>query len=146
MPFMKEMLYEAVFWRGGPDKPSFKEGLAYSGVMNALNLLLLYLIITTAAYLFIRHYFRYLVSLLLAVVFVSAISGDIIQIQTHMWMGILFSGFIVGIASQYKFLSDSGKPAAFLRTPVNWRVWLMKEGTGLSLIAMKPSLKCCSKP
>ena len=36
MPFMKEMLYEAVFWRPNPNKPSFEEGLAAPGVSNAL--------------------------------------------------------------------------------------------------------------
>lgn len=36
MPFLREMLYEAVFWRSNPNKPSFKEGLAYPGVKNAL--------------------------------------------------------------------------------------------------------------
>ena len=36
MPFMKEMLYEAVFWRPNPNKPSFEEGLAAPGVRNAL--------------------------------------------------------------------------------------------------------------
>ncbi len=33
---MKEMLYEAVFWRPNPNKPSFEEGLAAPGVSNAL--------------------------------------------------------------------------------------------------------------
>jgi hypothetical protein len=27
--FLREMLYEAVFWRASVNKPSFKEGLAY---------------------------------------------------------------------------------------------------------------------
>ncbi|MCP4421585.1 MAG: GNAT family N-acetyltransferase [Chloroflexi bacterium] len=36
MSFMKEMLYEAVFWRPNPNKPSFEEGLAAPGVSNAL--------------------------------------------------------------------------------------------------------------
>lgn len=36
MQFMREMLYEAVFWRPNPNKPSFEEGLAYPGVSNAL--------------------------------------------------------------------------------------------------------------
>ena len=34
--FMREMLYEAVFWRPNPDKPAFEEGLAYPGVNHAL--------------------------------------------------------------------------------------------------------------
>jgi GNAT superfamily N-acetyltransferase len=34
--FMREMLYEAVFWRPNPNKPSFEEGLADPGVSNAL--------------------------------------------------------------------------------------------------------------
>ncbi len=34
--FMREMLYEAVFWRPNPNKPSLKEGLADPGVRNAL--------------------------------------------------------------------------------------------------------------
>ncbi len=33
---MKEMLYEAVFWRPNPNKPSFEEGLAVPEVRNAL--------------------------------------------------------------------------------------------------------------
>ncbi len=36
MSFMKEMLYEAVFWRPNPNKPSFEQGLAAPGVSNAL--------------------------------------------------------------------------------------------------------------
>ena len=28
-PFLREMLYEAIFWRAGVKKPSFEEGLAY---------------------------------------------------------------------------------------------------------------------
>jgi hypothetical protein len=36
IPFMREMLYEAVFWRPNPNKPSFEEGLALPGVSNAL--------------------------------------------------------------------------------------------------------------
>ena len=36
LPFMREMLYEAVFWRPNPNKPSFEEGLADPGVSNAL--------------------------------------------------------------------------------------------------------------
>jgi ribosomal protein S18 acetylase RimI-like enzyme len=34
--FLREMLYEAVFWRPNPDKPSFEEGLTDPGVNNAL--------------------------------------------------------------------------------------------------------------
>ncbi len=34
--FMGEMLYEAVFWRTNPNKPSSEEGLADPGVRNAL--------------------------------------------------------------------------------------------------------------
>ena len=37
LPFMKEMLYEAVYWRPNPNKPSFDEGLANPGVSNALD-------------------------------------------------------------------------------------------------------------
>jgi len=33
---MREMLYEAVYWRPNPNKPSFEEGLAAPGVGNAL--------------------------------------------------------------------------------------------------------------
>ena len=33
---MREMLYEAVFWRPNPNKPSFEEGLTNPGVRNAL--------------------------------------------------------------------------------------------------------------
>ena len=33
---MREMLYEAVFWRPNPKKPSLNEGLADPGVKNAL--------------------------------------------------------------------------------------------------------------
>ena len=36
MPFMREMLYEAVYWRPNPNKPSFEEGLSDPGVINAL--------------------------------------------------------------------------------------------------------------
>lgn len=35
-PFLKEMLYEAVFWRAGANKPSFEEGLAYPEVSKSL--------------------------------------------------------------------------------------------------------------
>ena len=28
-PFLREMLYEAIFWRAGVKKPSFEEGLAF---------------------------------------------------------------------------------------------------------------------
>jgi ribosomal protein S18 acetylase RimI-like enzyme len=34
--FMREMLYEAVFWRPNPNKPSFEEGFTDPGVSNAL--------------------------------------------------------------------------------------------------------------
>lgn len=33
---MREMLYEAVFWRPNPKKPALEEGLANPGVRNAL--------------------------------------------------------------------------------------------------------------
>ncbi len=36
IPFLQEMLYEAVFWRPRPAKPSLEEGLAAPGVRNAL--------------------------------------------------------------------------------------------------------------
>jgi ribosomal protein S18 acetylase RimI-like enzyme len=36
VPFMREMLYEAVFWRPNPNKPSFEEGLSAPGANNAL--------------------------------------------------------------------------------------------------------------
>jgi ribosomal protein S18 acetylase RimI-like enzyme len=36
MPFLREMLYEAVFWRDRVDKPGFEEGLAFPEVRNAL--------------------------------------------------------------------------------------------------------------
>jgi len=36
IPFLKEMLYEAVFWRISDNKPSFEEGLSYPDVGNAL--------------------------------------------------------------------------------------------------------------
>lgn len=36
MPFMKKMLYEAVFWRASDSKPSFEEGLAYPDVGKSL--------------------------------------------------------------------------------------------------------------
>ena len=36
LPFMREMLYEAVFWRDRVDKPSFEGGLAYPEVRKAL--------------------------------------------------------------------------------------------------------------
>ena len=35
-PFLREMLYEAVFWRANPNKPSFEEGLSYPDVKKAL--------------------------------------------------------------------------------------------------------------
>ena len=36
VPFLREMLYEAVFWRASANKPSFEEGLAYPEVKKAL--------------------------------------------------------------------------------------------------------------
>ena len=36
LQFMREMLYEAVFWRPNPKKPSLQEGLAAPGVNNAV--------------------------------------------------------------------------------------------------------------
>lgn len=36
IPFLREMLYEAVFWRAGANKPSFEQGLAYPEVSKAL--------------------------------------------------------------------------------------------------------------
>ena len=36
IPFLRKMLYEAVFWRASVDKPSFEEGLAYPEVSKAL--------------------------------------------------------------------------------------------------------------
>ena len=36
IPFLREMLYEAVFWRASADKPSFEQGLAYPEVSKAL--------------------------------------------------------------------------------------------------------------
>ena len=36
IPFLRKMLYEAVFWRASANKPSFEEGLAYPDVSNAL--------------------------------------------------------------------------------------------------------------
>lgn len=36
MQFMREMLYEAVFWRPNPNKPALEEGLADPGARNAL--------------------------------------------------------------------------------------------------------------
>lgn len=33
---MREMLYEAVYWRPNPDKPSLEEGLTNPGASNAL--------------------------------------------------------------------------------------------------------------
>jgi ribosomal protein S18 acetylase RimI-like enzyme len=37
MPFLRKMLYEAVFWRESVDKPSFEEGLAFPEVSKALD-------------------------------------------------------------------------------------------------------------
>ena len=36
LPFLREMLYEAVFWRASTNKPSFETGLAYPDVSKAL--------------------------------------------------------------------------------------------------------------
>jgi len=35
-PFLRNILYEAVFWRASPDRPSLEEGLAYPEVEKAL--------------------------------------------------------------------------------------------------------------
>ena len=35
-PFLREMLYEAVFWRASVNRPSFEEGLAYPEVRRSL--------------------------------------------------------------------------------------------------------------
>ena len=37
IPFLRSMLYEAVFWRAGANGPSFEEGLAYPEVSQALT-------------------------------------------------------------------------------------------------------------
>ena len=36
IPFLRKMLYEAVFWRATANKPSFEEGVAYPEVSKAL--------------------------------------------------------------------------------------------------------------
>jgi ribosomal protein S18 acetylase RimI-like enzyme len=36
LPFLRAMLYEAVFWRAAANKPSFTEGLSYPEVNKAL--------------------------------------------------------------------------------------------------------------
>ncbi|MCG8569244.1 MAG: hypothetical protein MJB14_03815 [Spirochaetes bacterium] len=36
LPFLKEILYEAVFWRKGPTTPSFEEGLKLPDVKKAI--------------------------------------------------------------------------------------------------------------
>ncbi len=36
VPFLREMLYEAVFWRATVNKPSFEEGLAYPDISKSL--------------------------------------------------------------------------------------------------------------
>ena len=36
VPFLREMLYEAVFWRASVNRPSFEEGLAYPEVSKSL--------------------------------------------------------------------------------------------------------------
>ena len=37
LPFLQEMLHEAVFWRAGADMPSLTEGLAYPDVAKSLE-------------------------------------------------------------------------------------------------------------
>ncbi len=37
LPFLREMLYEAVFWRRSKDTPSFEEGMAYPEVKSVLE-------------------------------------------------------------------------------------------------------------
>ena len=37
LEFLREMLYEAVFWRPRPDKPSFEKALAFPEVHKALH-------------------------------------------------------------------------------------------------------------
>jgi ribosomal protein S18 acetylase RimI-like enzyme len=36
IPFLRKMLYEAVFWRASVNKPSFEEGLTYPDVSKSL--------------------------------------------------------------------------------------------------------------
>ena len=36
IPFLRKMIYEAVFWRVTPNKPSFEEGVAYPEVRSAI--------------------------------------------------------------------------------------------------------------
>ena len=36
LPFLEEMLYEAVFWRKGPDTPSFEEARALTDVRESI--------------------------------------------------------------------------------------------------------------
>lgn len=36
LPFLREMLYEAVFWRESTNKPAFEEGLAYPDVHKSM--------------------------------------------------------------------------------------------------------------
>ncbi len=36
LPFLRKMLYEAVFWRSADSKPAFEEGLTYPDVKKAL--------------------------------------------------------------------------------------------------------------
>ena len=36
VPFLRKMLYEAVFWRASANKPTFEEGLAYPDVSKSL--------------------------------------------------------------------------------------------------------------
>jgi len=37
LPFLRTMLYEAVFWRANPNKPSLEKGLAYPEVSKSLK-------------------------------------------------------------------------------------------------------------
>lgn len=37
LPFMRQMLYEAVFWRPRPDRPGLDEGVSLLGVREALD-------------------------------------------------------------------------------------------------------------
>lgn len=36
IPFLRQMLYEAAFWRASVNKPSFEDGLAYPDVSKSL--------------------------------------------------------------------------------------------------------------
>lgn len=37
LPFLREMLYEAIFWRRNPDTPGFKEAMQLDFVQMALE-------------------------------------------------------------------------------------------------------------